>query len=376
MLLLCALCLALGGCGSDSSTTVRVKVDNSIDDPDGDPNLIVDVIVIDDDDLSSAAISSGARLEGAVQGAETEPADPAPPAAELAYLALAADGNPRGIAVVDGTGEPVDWIESDSLDELSESTWSPDGARLVFADGDALHVAEIASGTTRRLVALPGASAVDWGPSLELESDGALETLEVIAAIGTDGAAGLEDVFAIYVDARGDVVGLENLTRTPDRRELDAAWLHDGARLALLERQDELDALVVREVVFGPRSAALASAESVLREAAAGTLGDVSAAHTSDQLAVSAWSGRSWDVLCVDARGNAARLGSAAIDESAPAWSHDDRLLAVERRSAASGGALPLVVWELGRPRAGGACPGIAGARQLGAAGALPAWRP
>jgi hypothetical protein len=359
---------------------VRVEVDNSIDGRDDDPNLIVDVIVIDDD--SELAASQRAALSGAVRSDEAE----APSArGELAHLALDPDGAPLGIAVVGAGGEAIGWIESDAIDESSAPSWSPDGERLVFVGRHALHLAEPASGAVRLLCALPGASAADWGPALEMEAEGAARTLDVIAAIGTDGAGGLEDVFAIYVGPRGELAGLENLTRTPELRELDVAWLHDGRRLAVLERS-ERDALVLRDVRFAAGSAAgslarvhaeLDAGGLVLRDAEAGTLRDVSAARSSDLVTLSEWTGRDWDVVCIDRGGGAAQLGSGAIDESAPGWSSDDRFLAVERRCASDPcGVLPVAIWELDRSGGSAVCPRVAGARVLRAAGALPAWRP
>jgi hypothetical protein len=115
----------------------------------------------------------------------------------------------------------------------------------------------------------------------------------------------------------------------------------------------------------------------VLRAAQAGTLRDLSAARSSDLLTLSEWTGRDWDVVCVDLVGGAAKLGSAAIDESAPSWSSDGRFLAVERRCAADAcGVLPLSLWELDPLRESDACPRVVRAHLLGEPGALPAWRP
>jgi hypothetical protein len=353
---------------------VAIKVDNSIDGPDQDPNLIVRVVVIDEDDADPAPAPSSlqAALRGQPAASGPEPL-PMPQVTDLACLWLAEDGSPRGIA--SGSSH---WPEAGSLRDASDLTWSFDGTRLLAVGRDRIHVATESG--VMPLVSLAGASAADGGPALELEIDSEPAVLEVIAAIGR-GAGGLEDVFAIYVDAGGRALGLENLTRSADVREIDAAWLHDGSGLALLERS-ERDVVAVRPVVFGagrelPVHAALGPAGRVVWQAEAGSLRDVSAATTRELLAVSAWTGRDWDVLCVDGRGEAVNLGAEGVDESAPSWSRGDRRLAVERRCADDRcGPLPIAIWELEHPPGTERCPRVAGARPLESAGARPAWRP
>ncbi|HXZ86121.1 MAG TPA: hypothetical protein VEI82_11585 [Myxococcota bacterium] len=372
LLLLLAVAAVLGACSGSSSTHVVVAVNNSVDGQKPDPNLIVAVSVKDDPPpTSSTPALSGARLEAAVQG----PAPGTPPE-ELAYLSLAADGSARGIAVagLDGSAEPTPPL---TLADPADLTWSFAGTRLFAVGSDGLY----SSAQAAPLIGLAGAAALDGGPALELDSG---TTLEVIAAIGR-GEGGLEDLFAVYVDSTGRALGLENLTRTPRVRELDAAWLPDGRRLAVLTRA-ERDTLRVRAIDFGaptdaaaalPVHAELAPDGLLLREAEPGSLRDVGAARTRDLLAVSEWTGSDWDVLCLDAHGNAVDLGRAGVDEIAPSWSGDDRRLALEQRCAAQGcGAPSIRILELEYAEGAQRCPRVASARSLLAAGALPAWRP
>jgi hypothetical protein len=366
LLLLC--CLAPVACSDSSSTRVVVKVDNSIDDSDDDPNLVIGVLVRDDDDEVPVPAPAAARLQGAVRS------DAVADVREdgLAYLALSDDGSPRGVI-----SESKQWIGSEAVGEPAELSWSFDGSTLFAAGGDQLRT--VTASGVRSLIPLEGASAVDGGPALEMGIGGEA-TVEVLAAIGR-GPDGFEDVFAIYVDSTGRALGLENLTQTPEIREIDAAWLHDGARLAVLERSDR-DAISVRNVVFSqgrelPAHAELQPERSPIWEADAGTLRDVSAARTRDLLAISAWTGRDWDVLCVDARGNSVNLGTRGRDEIAPSWSRDDRLLAVEQPCSDAGcGPLPIALWELGHAIGSTRCPVVSNAKALAGAGALPAWQP
>jgi hypothetical protein len=366
LLLLWTLCLSLAACSDSSSTHVAIVVDNSIDDPDDRSGLIVAVVVRDDDESGPAPAPTSSALQGAV-GAEL-PASAR--GGELAYLELSGDG--RALGVTAGSSH---WLGEDAAVEIAELTWSFDGASLLAVGRDRLLSAR--GSRTRTLLALEGASAADGGPALELDGEPAVE---VIAAIGS-GSGGLEDVFAIYLDAAGEALGAENLTRTPGVREIDAAWLHDGTRLAVLERT-ERDALAVRSVRFStgdelPAHAELEPGRRLLWQADAGTLRGVSAARTRELLAVTAWTGRDWDVLCIDDRGEGVNLGAPDRDESSASWSRGDRWLAVEQRCATPACApLPVALWRLDYPAGPARCPRVASSSPRERAGALPAWRP
>jgi hypothetical protein len=388
-MLLLACCASLAGCGGDSSTHVVVKVDNSIDDKDSDPNLVVVVRVDDQDDARSSG-QAGAQT-GLLQGSVREdPSVPLPGAAGsepvLAYVALDAEGRPAGLALADPGGATVASIASSALTARSDIAWSPGGERLVFSGTGGLYLTRRGTaGWTppTRLPAPPGASAVDWGPTLEIEQDGQVRRLDVLIAVAPAPPTQAEDVFALYLDERGALAGEQNLTGSPALRELDASWAHGGTQLAVLERGDA-DAIVLRDVSFRGRrapervvEAALDSTGRTLWRASAGEIRDVRADHTGGRLAISAWNGRDWDALCVDARGGTRNLGRSGIDETAPSWSADDTQLAVEQRCSASGcGALPALVLALDGPSGAPGCPGIASLRELSAPGAGPAWLP
>jgi len=367
------LCFALAACSDSSSTHVFIKVDNSIDGEDRDPNLIVAVVVRDDDEAQPAPAPTSSSLAAAMRSTGVETAAAPQEEADLAYVALTDAGSSAAINA--GSSH---WLIPGDLGEPAGLTWSFDGTQLFVVGRDGLY--STSGAELRSLIRLAGAAAADGGPALEVEIDGAPMTLEVIAVIARI-SGGLEDVFAIYVDSAGRPLGLENLTQTPEVGEIDAAWLHDGTRLAVLERA-ERDAIVVRNVSFGaggplPVHAELESGGSPRWEAPAGTLRDLSAARTRDLLAFSAWTGQDWDVLCVDARGNAANLGSPTLDESAPSWSRDDRLLAVEQRCALDAcGPLPILIWQLESLGGSAGCPRVSSSRSLTHAGSLPVWRP
>jgi hypothetical protein len=176
--------LALAACHSDSSSSVRIQVNNSIDDEN--PNLIVDIVVRDDDDedTGAAAAAQPAIIEAGTVGPVIEATDKgslrAPQSAALAYLSLAAHGRPRGIAIADPAGQTVAWIASEAIDALSEPSWSLDGERLIFVGADGVHASERSPGAVHawtepvQIAALPDASASDGGPLLERQVDGEL----------------------------------------------------------------------------------------------------------------------------------------------------------------------------------------------------------
>lgn len=117
--LLLGLCFVAAAC-SDSSTSVRVKVDNSIDGEAGDPNLRVHVVVRDDDAGESRARSAGSQRaspEGSVlaglsasdrSGAALAPAPPAATADPLEGATVPAPGSIVSVTVpgVEGSYEP------------------------------------------------------------------------------------------------------------------------------------------------------------------------------------------------------------------------------------------------------------------------------
>ena len=361
LLLLCGLCAVLGACSGSSSTHVAVVVDNSIDDPkNSNPNLIVAWSV----NNGGSQPAPTPLLQAAVREEAAAVDTPARAEPDLAYLALGVDGSALGVA----------GAKSSAPLEASDLAWSADGARLFLADGRGVET--LRSARPEPLIALDRVSAIDTGPVLEVGTG----TFEVIAAIAPAGPGEAEDVFAIWLDAQGRAVGVENLTDTPGRRELDAAWSPDGAQLAVLERAEH-DAIVLRSVRFAAGSALPVHAElegvrRVLWQAEVGGLRDVSAAHTRDLLAVSAWTGRDWDVVCLDAAGNASNLGDPGVDDIAPSWSNDDLRLALEQRcTAPSCAPLPIRIDELEYPDGADACPRVSDASASAQPGAAPAWR-
>jgi len=372
--------MLLAGCSGDSSTSVLVVVDNSIDGEPGDPNLVV-VIRHEDPDDGGAAPEAHAGLQGAV-GAGTPERQDAHEVAEpdLAYVALDAEDRPRSVALAGAGGEAL--AELGLADEavVTALCWSRDGRTLYLGDPEGVRVWR-GGGEADWLVDLPGVSSLDAGPLLEATVEGGALRFEVVLASASSGGDGGGDLFAIFVDASGAVLGVQNLTGTPERAELDAAWLADGSRIALLERSGH-DAIAVREISIevertGVPRASLSATGSTLWAVRSGTLADLSAARSGDLLALAAWTGSEWDVLCVDPRGAVVNLGSSALDELSPSWSPDGRSLAVEQRCAGDGcAARPVLILDLVQHEDLARCPEVRGTREIGRPGSWPAWRP
>lgn len=384
----CWIVVVLGGCGSDTSTHVVVKVDNSVDDTD--PNLVIIIRDEDDDEtpapspVADSGAATGARLEGSVATARGAPASSAA-LPELAYVRIDAQGRAGGIALVSSRGEALTEIGSALPGGISGLSWSGDAESLRVAAADGVHFSwrqseDMSSWSElESLVALPGVAAVESGPVFESGAGVGESSFEVMLASAPDAAGGPEDLFAIFLDSAGEVLGVQNLTRTPEHRELDAAWLSDGVRVALLERSDR-DAIVLLEVSVeidaGTPRAALERG-AVLWSADPGALADLSAARTLELLAVSAWTGRDWDVLCIGLQGDAVAFGDAGVDERAPSWSRDDRRLAVEQRCTSDAcGPLPVQIWELAPHPDPARCPEPIGSHAIADPGSHPAWRP
>jgi hypothetical protein len=193
---LIGLLAALAGCGGDSSSRVKIKVDTR---PDSQaPNLVVRVDVFDDDH---------------------PPPPPGPPPPPSASSALAASAS---VARADDAGE--------------EET-ADDSTRLAFVGDSGLFALELPGAP----VALPAPRDPvdpDWGPPLLLQIDGELRRASAVAVAGTEpGAAphAPRDVFLVLLDADNQPLRLQNLTRTPGVDEIQAAWSPEGSRLAVLQ---------------------------------------------------------------------------------------------------------------------------------------------
>jgi hypothetical protein len=374
------LAMVLGGCGGDSSTSVVVAVDNSIDGEEGDPNLIV-VIRHDDDDDDDVAPAPHRGLQGAVEAASPERQDSRNAVEpDLAYVAFDAGDRPRSVALAGAGGETFAELGLEGEAGVTGLAWSRDRRTVYLGDPEGLRVWRGGAGAAW-LVAVPGAIPLDAGPLLEASIDGGILGFEVVLASAPAGGDGAADLFAIFVDASGAVLGVQNLTGTPESAEIDAAWLADGSRIALLERSGR-DAIAVREISIevertGMPRASLAATGTTLWAAGSGTLADLSAARSGDLLALAAWTGADWDVLCVEPSGVVVNLGSSALDELSPSWSPDGRSLALEQRCTGDAcAARPILVWGLGSQDDPARCPQVHSAREIGGPGAWPAWRP
>ena len=92
-------------------------------------------------------------------------------------MAFVGGENDANLRVYRMTGEPTALPEacyewSNPKGAFASPTWSPDGARLAFAQADGVYVAAVpdlgaacAIGTDAGTLAIPGASAPDWGPA-------------------------------------------------------------------------------------------------------------------------------------------------------------------------------------------------------------------